>query len=73
MMQEVKLSIEEWCYKEKTGAGDQDKLEHAENVIHQAMDLYFWKITEVPSRGTVLMRLEKIPEQVLKGTVFLWL
>lgn len=37
------------------------------------MDLYFWKITEVPSRGTVLMRLEKIPEQVLKGTVFLWL
>lgn len=32
--QEVKLSIEEWCYKGKTGSGDQGKLQHAENVIH---------------------------------------
>lgn len=61
------------CYKGKSGAGGQNKLEHAENVLHQAMDLYFWKITEVSSRGAVLMGLEKIPEQVLKGPVFLWL
>lgn len=32
-MQEVKLSIVEWCFKGKTGAGVRDKVEHAENVI----------------------------------------
>lgn len=31
------------------------------------MDLYFWKITEVPSRGTVLMSLEQIPGAVTQG------
>lgn len=34
--------------------------------------MYFWKITEVSSRGALLMGVEKISEQVLKETVFLW-
>lgn len=31
MMWGVKLSIDEWCYKGKAGAGDQKKVGHAAN------------------------------------------